>query len=258
VSVSVVTGAGSGMGRACVELLRGSGDPVIAVDLTAPAIDGTIGFACDVSDPDAIARLADAAREHGQLRALIHAAGISPTMDQPRRIMEVNLVGTERILQAFEPLAGPGSAAVCFSSSAAYQLAAFVDADMQAFLSDPLAPGFLDAAAERFPDSGFAYAASKVGVIRAAARAAVRWGRVKARVNSLAPGLIDTPMGRQEFAQQPYMKQMLEQTPLGRFGEPVEIARVAVFLASDAASFISGIDVLVDGGQQQGSPPLTP
>ena len=68
----------------------------------------------------------------------------------------------------------------------------------------------------------------------------------------------DLPMGRQEFEQQPYMKQMLADTPLGRFGEPMEIARVAVFLASDAASFVSGIDVLVDGGQQQGATPLTP
>jgi NAD(P)-dependent dehydrogenase (short-subunit alcohol dehydrogenase family) len=241
------------MGRACVDLLIGSADAIVAVDLKAPSIEGAMGVECDISDREAIARLAEAVRELGDLRALIHAAGISPTMDNPRRIMEVNLVGTELMLRAFERLAGPGSAVVCFSSLAAYQLAPFVDADMEAFLSDPLAPGFLDAAAERFPHPGFAYAASKVGVIRAAGRAAVRWGKVNARVNSLAPGLIDTPMGRQEFAQQPEMKKMLADTPLGRFGEPIEIARVAVFLASDAASFISGIDVLVDGGQQQGS-----
>ena len=72
-------------------------------------------------------------------------------------------------------------------------------------------------------------------------------------VNSLAPGLIDTPMGRQEFEQQPIMQAMLEATPLARMGEPQEDAAVAAFLVSDGAAFISGIDVLVDGGMLQGT-----
>ena len=92
----------------------------------------------------------------------------------------------------------------------------------------------------------------KRGVIAVAARAAVTWGRRGGRVNSLSPGLIDTPMGRQEAEQQPIMKVMLEQTPLERLGRPEEVAAVVVFLLSDSASFISGIDVLVDGGMLQG------
>ncbi len=115
-----------------------------------------------------------------------------------------------------------------------------------------MAPGFLDRAAAVYADSGFAYAVAKRGVIRAAGRAAVRWGRRGGRVNSLAPGLIDTPMGRQELEQQPIMKEMLERTPLGRVGDPREVAAVVAYLVSDAASFISGIDVLVDGGMIQG------
>jgi NAD(P)-dependent dehydrogenase (short-subunit alcohol dehydrogenase family) len=72
-------------------------------------------------------------------------------------------------------------------------------------------------------------------------------------VNSLSPGLIDTPMGRQELAAQPVMQQMLASTPLGRMGTADELAAVAAFLVSDEASFLSGIDVLVDGGLQGAS-----
>jgi NAD(P)-dependent dehydrogenase (short-subunit alcohol dehydrogenase family) len=142
---------------------------------------------------------------------------------------------------------------VCFSSSAAYQVVLQgIDAELQALVSDPRAAGFLDAAAERLTDSGLAYSWAKRGVIAVAAQAAVAWGRRGGRVNSLAPGLIDTPMGRQEAEQQPMMKLMLEKTPLERLGDAGEVAAVVAFLLSDDASFISGIDLLVDGGMLQG------
>jgi NAD(P)-dependent dehydrogenase (short-subunit alcohol dehydrogenase family) len=254
VTTAVITGAGSGMGRSCVEHLRGLADVIVAVDLRAPEVDGdgTEGVACDVSDAGAIGALAAQVQGIGDFRALIHAAGISPTMGDARRVLEVDLVGTQLLLDAFEPLVGPGSAAVCFASSAAYQVAPFVGADQEMLLRDPLAPGFLKRATELVAnDPGFAYGLAKVGVMRAVGRAAVRWGPRGGRVNSVSPGLIDTPMGRQEFQQQPVMREMLERTPLARFGEPEEVAAVAAFLVSDAASFVSGIDVLVDGGQHQ-------
>lgn len=251
-SVGVVTGAARGMGRASVTQVAPLVDVVVAVDLEAPQVEGALGMACDVADAGAVRALVDRVRELGPFRALVHAAGISPTMADARRVFEVDLVGTQLLLDAFEELVVPGSAAVCFSSSAAYQIEPFVDAEAEALLADPLGPDFLERAVARAPDSGMAYALAKVGVIRAVRRAAVRWGRRGGRVNSVAPGLIDTPMGRQEFEQQPVMKEMLARTPLGRLGAPEEVAAVVGFLLSDEASFVSGIDVLIDGGMIQG------
>jgi NAD(P)-dependent dehydrogenase (short-subunit alcohol dehydrogenase family) len=252
-TTAVITGAGSGMGRACLERLRGTVDRLVAVDLREPAIDGATGVACDVADPAAVAALAERVGADGPLRALVHAAGISPTMGDARRVFEVDLLGTELLLAAFEPLVVQGTAAVCFSSSAAYSVAAFITEEHEELLRDPLRAGFLDrAVAAATDDSGFAYALAKVGVIRAAARASRRWAAKGGRVCSLAPGLIDTPMGRQELEQQPAMQEMLGQIPMGRMGQAEEIAEVAAFLVSDAASFVSGIDVLVDGGMSHG------
>ena len=251
-TVAVVTGAASGMGRTCVDALQGLADVIVAVDLKAPDIAGTVAVGCDVSDPVAVTALAARVRALGPFRALAHAAGISPVMADARRVFEVDLVGTQLLLEAFEEAVLPGSAAVCFSSVAAYQIAPFANEETDALIDEPLAPDFLERAAAAYTDPGLAYALAKRGVVRACSRASVRWGRRGGRVNSLAPGLIDTPMGQAEFAQQPMMKPMLDNTPLGRFGHAEEVAAVVAFLLSDAASFISGIDVAVDGALLQG------
>jgi NAD(P)-dependent dehydrogenase (short-subunit alcohol dehydrogenase family) len=142
---------------------------------------------------------------------------------------------------------------VCFASSAAHQLALLgPDPELDALVEDPRAERFLDLACARLQDSGLAYAWAKRGVVRAAARAAVAWSRRGGRVNSISPGLIDTGMGRRELEAQPMMRVILDRTPLGRLGRAEEVAALVGFLVSDEASFVSGIDVLVDGGALEG------
>src|SRR5699024_4985539 len=99
-----------------------------------------------------------------------------------------------------------------------------------------------------------AYAFSKLGVNLIVEDQAWVWGEKGARLVSLSPGIIDTLMGRQEESQQAVMKSLIEHTPLRRKGQPEEIASAVEFLLSDAASFISGTDLLVDGGSVGNTP----
>jgi len=260
-TVGVVTGAGRGMGLACARRMVETVDTLVVVDRDAASLQGVsdelgaqaeiMPLAVDVADRAAVAQLALVA-EHGELRAVAHAAGVSPTMATWRTIVDVDLIGTALVVDALTPFVTTGTAAVCFASMAAHLLIPNGDAAGDAVLDDPLSPGFLDALAgavgPSIEDPGVAYAWAKRGVQRLVRRTAVPWGRRGGRICSISPGMIDTPQGRQEADAQPAMAVLLEHTPLGREGTAEELAAVVAFVVSDAASFMTGTDLLVDGG----------
>jgi NAD(P)-dependent dehydrogenase (short-subunit alcohol dehydrogenase family) len=249
--VDVVVGAGSGMGAAVAAALARRRPLVLAdrdgsaAQRTAAALGGEVqAVTCDITDARDLNSLS---RLVPDLGSLVVTAGLSPTMAGGERILRVNLVGMANLLQALDHAVGTGTAAVCFASIAGH--GPLPPDEVIAALDDPFAPDLprrlRDAGAE--PDEpGSAYGLSKLGVIRLVRRLASSWGRRGGRILSLSPGIVDTPMGRQELDQQPVMQPMIDL--VGRMGRPEELASVAAFLVSEDASFMNGCDVLVDGG----------
>ncbi len=264
-TVGIVTGAGRGMGAACAARVADMVDVLLLVDrdeaLLATRADMMAAaggraavepFVLDIKDAGGITRLAGRVSELGPLRAVAHAAGVSPTMADWREILTINLVGTALLVDTLFALASPGTAVVCFASVAALLALDQGDLVPDAVLDDPLAGDFLekirDAVGPEIEDPGMAYTWSKRGVHRLVRREAVRFGQVGARICSVTPGMIDTPMGRQEAEARDTSEMLVKLSPIGREGSADEVAVGAVFLLSDEASFISGIDLTVDGG----------
>ena len=249
---NIVIGAASGMGAEVARQLAGRG-PLLIVDQNIQGVEklaDELGSevrvaGCDVTDQvqvDALfADLEDVA-------ALVNTAGVSGTMAPGRRVLEINLLGTARVLNAAEPLLRPGSVAVCFASQSGYMVPEVPP--LLTLLEEPLAEDFFEEIGKYFDvgNAALAYQVSKRGVQRLVRKTASAWGRQGARVLSLSPGINDTPMNRTDEAKHPIMQDIIKSSPLGRRGSPVEVANVVSFLVSDAASYMTGSDVLVDGG----------
>lgn len=253
--LAVVTGATGGMGSAVAGLFADQGAQLLLCDLNQERLEQTAAalkeraqsvelLAHDVAAADFPARLTAAIGER-EIGAVVHTAGLSPTMADAARILAVNYDASERLVEAVRPRMAAGSCAVLISSCSAHMIvSAEIDAALKA-----LKPGEGSAAIAHIattPQS--AYPISKRAVIQLVARQAAAFGERQARIASISPGLIDTSMGKAEQAASPQMDEMLARTPLARFGHAKEIASAAVFLCSPAASFITGCDLRVDGG----------
>lgn len=256
--LAVVVGAG-GMGSAvarrlgqtCRVLLADRDGVRLEKQVAALRDEGldAVGEVCDVTQAQDVTALAARATNEGPVRALAHVVGLSPSMGDWKLLMTVNLIGAALVERAFRPVIARGGAAV-FVSSVAGHIAPPPDG-VVAILDDPLAPGFgaaIDEAVEAEKTSSLAYQYSKFALMRMCQRRARAWGDLGLRILSISPGLIATPMGALEFERQPFKYGMLERTPLRREGTMIEVADAIEFLLSNHASFISGVDLLVDGG----------
>ena len=256
--IAVVIGGG-GMGMSTARRL-GQTHRVVLASLTAAkmahrqaalredGIDAT-GVQCDITDAASVARLVEFVSERGPLRTLAHVAALSPSMADWRTILSVDLIGAAHMERAMLQIARQDTAAIFVSSIAGHR-AAPSDAVI-ALLDDPLAPDFferLEAEVKDEASSMLAYSLSKFAVNRMCRRRAGAWGAKGARIVSVSPGLIATPMGALEIEKQPFILDLLASTPLAREGTMMETADAIEFLASKRASFITGADLLVDGG----------
>jgi len=242
--VAVITGAGSGIGRVSAELFAAEGAKVVVADVVATnaaevaaGIVGTGGEAVavsvDVSDEAQVATMVHAAVEnYGGLHVLFNNAGIFPdddggVLDTPpetwQKVMEVNLKGVWLGCRAAVPamLESGGGSIVNVASFVALVGAATAQ---------------------------IAYTASKGGVLAMTREIAVEYARQGIRANSLCPGPIETPLLAELLSDPARRQRRLVHIPVGRFGRPEEIARAALFLASDDASFVTGSALVVDGG----------
>ena len=258
-SVVIVIGTG-GMGLAVARRLA-SGRRLLLADYSEASLDAVTtalrgeghaaeAHAVDVADRASVEKLAAAAGEAGRIDAVIHTAGVSPVMATARQIYQVDLLGTAHVIDAFLPVASPGTSLVCVASMAGHF--ASLPPDLERHLATAPTDQLLihELIDLDSPDAASAYLLAKRGNQLRVQAAARSWGAKGARLNTISPGVISTPMGQAEL-QGPtgeFIQAMIDMSGAGRAGTPDDIAAAAAFLAGSESSFITGNDILVDGG----------
>ena len=204
----------------------------------------------DVTSRASVAAAADVAYSSGRVTAVVHTAGLSPQQASADAVLAVDLLGVALTLDEFGRVIEPGGAGVVIASMAAHMYPA-LDPDVQRLLAETPTDDLLSLdACSAITDSRQAYPfAKRANQIRVAA-AASAWGLRGARINYISPGVISTAMGRLELsgASGSLMQAMVDNAGVRRIGTPDDIAAAAEFLLGPAAGFITGVDLIVDGG----------
>lgn len=206
----------------------------------------------DVSSRESVHTLVETATGLGEVTGVIHAAGVSASQASIEQILHVDLYGTALVLEEFGRVIAAGGSAVVISSQSGHRLPALTIEQDKALATTPvdelLALPMLQPSQLR--DGLHAYQVSKrANVLRVQAEA-VRWGQRGARVNAISPGIIITPLARDELngTNGAGYRRMIELAPAGRAGTPDEVGTVAELLMTERGAFLTGSDILMDGG----------
>jgi NAD(P)-dependent dehydrogenase (short-subunit alcohol dehydrogenase family) len=260
-SVIVVIGAGS-IGQAIARRV-GAGKHVLLADLrqensdAAAKILSEAGFEVSTAIVDVISResvhsLIEKAMKLGSISGLIHAAGVSPTQASPSTILKVDLYGTALVLEEFGNVMESGGSGLVIASQSGHRLPALSPEQDEALATTPveqlLSLSMLQP--DQVKDSLHAYQLSKRGNSLRVMAEAVRWGKRGARINTISPGIIITPLAKDELAgpRGDGYRRMIAASAAGRAGTPDEVGAVGALLMGPDGGFITGSDFLMDGG----------
>jgi NAD(P)-dependent dehydrogenase (short-subunit alcohol dehydrogenase family) len=259
--VVVIIGAG-GIGTA-IARRQGFGKAILLADNNRRTLDDAAALLkaasynvhtqiVDVTSRSSVRALAEKAASLGRVSQVLNTAGLSPNMASPAKVLEVDLYGVALVFDEFENVIAPGGSAIVISSMAGHMPAPLLSEQEYALAHTPtdelLALPFLGP--DAVPDSMAAYGiAKKANHLRVQA-ASLSWGERGARVNSISPGIIATPLAQHEMASEsgPIYQAMIAASPAKRMASPDEVAAAAAFLFGPEAGFITGSDLLMDGG----------
>jgi NAD(P)-dependent dehydrogenase (short-subunit alcohol dehydrogenase family) len=260
-NVIVVIGAGL-IGQAIARRV-GVGKKVVLADMrpenanAAAEVMANAGYdvsvaTVDVSSREAVHKLVETSTSLGDITGVIHAAGVSPSQASPATILQVDLYGTALVLEEFGNVIAVGGSAVVIASQSGHRLPALTAEQNKALAITPVEEllGLPFLQLDQVKDSLHAYQLAKRGNSLRVMAEAVRWGKRGARVNTISPGIIMTPLAKDELSgprAEGYLN-MLRKSPSGRAGTPDEVGNVGALLMGPDGAFITGSDFLMDGG----------
>lgn len=259
--VIVVIGAGQigqaiarrvGVGKHVVLADRSEANASAAADVLSSAGYSVSVAAVDVAARDTVEALARSSADAGDIVGLIHAAGVSPSQASPETVLRVDLYGTAVVLEEFGQVMARGGSGVVISSQSGHRLPPLSGEQNRALAVTPteelLGLPFLQP--DQVRDSLHAYQLSKRGNVLRVMAEAVRWGARGARINAISPGIVMTPLAKDELAgpRGAGYRRMIEGSVAKRAGTPDEVGAVGALLMGPDGGFITGSDLLMDGG----------
>jgi NAD(P)-dependent dehydrogenase (short-subunit alcohol dehydrogenase family) len=257
--VVVVIGVG-GMGEA-IARRQGSGRKLILADFNEQTLESltsslqsdgydVAAHRVDVGSRESVAALAQDAAAAGPVVEVVHTAGLSPAQATRDDIFRVDLYGVALVLEAFGEIIAPDGAGVVIASMSGHMIPDVPPDQQKDLATAPVDELLTLPAVQEVTHPGLAYALAKQANRFRVRAESINWGRRGARLNSISPGIISTPQGRFELDSEhgEHMRAWIDASGTHRVGTPFDIANAVAFLLSRESSFITGTDLLVDGG----------